>query len=474
MPSAAVILIVTEVFGLASMVLALFWLRRRFGLTPLYVSLGVFQPVQVMLASSIYVDLWPGVAVSPGSLMFAASLLAVLLVYIREDATEARKVIYGIVGANLTMALVMFVASIQLKMPGVSNLLNIAPEIFSQGARVTAVGTVIFLTDVVLLILSYSAVRHYFPRRPFLRVFITLACVLIFDGVAVTTGSFFERSDFISLLYAAMLSKLLIASFFSVALIFYLRFVEPSEIAGAAPNHPLRDFFYSFTYRDKFELQAQKTEEVEARLEKAQRVARMGFLDWDLKTDLVYWSDEMIRLIGLEPGQNHQTLQSTAALTHPDDRALARASVQVAILGVAPHSIDHRMLRADGTVMWVHSEGELVLGPSGMPSRFLATLVDITQRKRDEEERRQIFERITDAFVALDKNWIYTYVNPKAAQIFGRRPEDLIGKHIWTEFPEGVGQRFDLIYRKAMADQQPVFLDYLFRPKFHRHQRLKI
>jgi PAS domain-containing protein len=37
-----------------------------------------------------------------------------------------------------------------------------------------------------------------------------------------------------------------------------------------------------------------------------------------------------------------------------------------------------------------------------------------------------ILERFSDAFVALDKNWRYTYVNQKAADLFGRRPEDLI------------------------------------------------
>ena len=153
MHSAAVTLLLAEMVGLAGMVLALFWLRRRFGLTPLYVSLGVFQPVQVMLASSVYVTLWPGVQVSPGTLMFAASLLAVLLVYLREDAIEARKVIYGIAGANLTMTLVMFVASVQLQTPGTSNFLHLAPEIFNQGARVTTVGTLVLMADVILLIL---------------------------------------------------------------------------------------------------------------------------------------------------------------------------------------------------------------------------------------------------------------------------------------------------------------------------------
>ena len=89
---------------------------------------------------------------------------------------------------------------------------------------------------------------------------------------------------------------------------------------------------------------------------------------------------------------------------------------------------------------------------------------DITERKRAETERQQVFERITDAFVALDKNWRYTYLNAKAGQLFGRRPEDLVGKHIWTEFPEGVGQKFHLAYERAMTDQQPVFLEEYYPP----------
>ena len=64
-----------------------------------------------------------------------------------------------------------------------------------------------------------------------------------------------------------------------------------------------------------------------------------------------------------------------------------------------------------------------------------------------------ILERISDALVALDKNWRYTYVNQKAADLFGRRPEELIGKYIWAEFPEGQGQPFHLAYEKAMSNK---------------------
>ncbi len=84
--------------------------------------------------------------------------------------------------------------------------------------------------------------------------------------------------------------------------------------------------------------------------------------------------------------------------------------------------------------------------------------------RRAEESRRQVFERISDAFVALDNDWRYVYVNPKAGQFFGRDPESLIGKHIWTEFPEGVGQPFHLAYEKAMRDQAPIIMEDCYPP----------
>ncbi len=73
-------------------------------------------------------------------------------------------------------------------------------------------------------------------------------------------------------------------------------------------------------------------------------------------------------------------------------------------------------------------------------------------------------ERVSDAVVALDRHWRYTYVNHQAASLFGRRPDDLIGRHIWTEFPEGVGQPFHLAYEKAMAEQVFVHMENYYEP----------
>jgi diguanylate cyclase (GGDEF)-like protein/PAS domain S-box-containing protein len=75
-----------------------------------------------------------------------------------------------------------------------------------------------------------------------------------------------------------------------------------------------------------------------------------------------------------------------------------------------------------------------------------------------------ILESMTDAFVALDREWRYVYVNRRAGEMFDRTPEQLVGRHIWTEFPEGVGQPFHLAYERAMRDQETVVLEEYYPP----------
>lgn len=75
-----------------------------------------------------------------------------------------------------------------------------------------------------------------------------------------------------------------------------------------------------------------------------------------------------------------------------------------------------------------------------------------------------VLERASDAFVALDTNWRYIYVNSRAAALFGRQPEDLLGRHIWTEFPEGIGQPFHQAYERAMREQVAIQIEAYYEP----------
>ena len=80
------------------------------------------------------------------------------------------------------------------------------------------------------------------------------------------------------------------------------------------------------------------------------------------------------------------------------------------------------------------------------------------------KELTSIFERVTDGFVAFDKNWAITYINKKASELFGRDPESLIGKNFWAEFPEAVGLSFFNAYHEAMKTQVPAYLQEYYQP----------
>lgn len=82
------------------------------------------------------------------------------------------------------------------------------------------------------------------------------------------------------------------------------------------------------------------------------------------------------------------------ALIHPEDKKkLVRGAIQ-AMREQKPLSIDHRIIRQDGTIRYVHEEGKVILDRNGKPSRLIGTVLDITDRKNAEEELRALSHRL--------------------------------------------------------------------------------
>ncbi len=70
-----------------------------------------------------------------------------------------------------------------------------------------------------------------------------------------------------------------------------------------------------------------------------------------------------------------------------------------------------------------------------------------------------ILARIADAFVALDNNWCYTYMNKKAGEIFNSNPKEVIGKYMWPDIPEGNHQIFYKACHQAKAEQRDIHVE---------------
>jgi PAS domain S-box-containing protein len=81
------------------------------------------------------------------------------------------------------------------------------------------------------------------------------------------------------------------------------------------------------------------------------------------------------------------------------------------------------------------------------------------EAEKADEQIRRIFERITDAFFALDDDWQFTHVNERAADFFDRDPEALVGEGIRETFDEPMDDRFYDAYRHALDTQEPTTVE---------------
>jgi len=127
--------------------------------------------------------------------------------------------------------------------------------------------------------------------------------------------------------------------------------------------------------------------ESERRLEEAQRISHVGYWERDLATNRYTWSDENYRIFGLRPQERSLSFDDVQALLHPADRDMRAAAVAEALRGGRRYDVEYRVVRPDGEVRFVRSEGDVVRDEAGQLRRVFGTVQDITERKRAEQRR---------------------------------------------------------------------------------------
>src|SRR6266511_2391758 len=132
-----------------------------------------------------------------------------------------------------------------------------------------------------------------------------------------------------------------------------------------------------------------------ASLKEAQEVAHIGSWQWDIPENKVTWSDELYRLWGLEPESGEITYERYLETIHPNERELARNTIEAALAVAAPFAFDHRVMLPDGRERWIHGSGRVITDETGAPMRMLGTAQDITERRQIDELRDSILSAVS-------------------------------------------------------------------------------
>ena len=152
--------------------------------------------------------------------------------------------------------------------------------------------------------------------------------------------------------------------------------------------------------------------ESNARLEEAQRVAHVGYWEWDLETNVVVWSDETYRIFGLKPQERPMDLATVRGMVHPEDREALYGGVDVELdAGVHPVA-EFRIVTPSGEVRTVHAitsklstarPGDPDNGAPGRARRLFGTVQDITELKRAEETRHALSRDLQESKAWLEE-----------------------------------------------------------------------
>ena len=112
--------------------------------------------------------------------------------------------------------------------------------------------------------------------------------------------------------------------------------------------------------------------DLQARVDNAQQLAHMGDYDWEIATDTNTWSDQLFRIYGHEPGAFSPTYQQFLSMVHPDDQERIEGIHQQAYATGEPYEMVERIVRPDGEVRHLSSNGQVVTDETGTPIRCAA------------------------------------------------------------------------------------------------------
>jgi PAS domain S-box-containing protein len=138
-------------------------------------------------------------------------------------------------------------------------------------------------------------------------------------------------------------------------------------------------------------------QESESYLEDAQRLSHTGSWAWKVATrEVIHWSEECFRLYGFDRKQGLPSWEEWSQRVHPEDRDKRHETVDRAIRQRADYKVDYRIVLPDGTIRHIHSVAHPVFNASGDLVEFVETSMDVTERKRAEEERERLRQAQAD------------------------------------------------------------------------------
>ncbi|MFN3997667.1 PAS domain-containing protein [Algoriphagus sp.] len=176
-------------------------------------------------------------------------------------------------------------------------------------------------------------------------------------------------------------------------------------------------------------------EETKALLRQVESMGGIGHWEVNLLTGENKWSDEFFHILGLDPKSSIASTELGLSTIHPEDLERASLHYQKSFESGDPYKVQKRIIRPNGEIRHVISEGVVDLNEDGKPIRLFGVFKDVTEERLKEEELKKtnlqienILNATQDLIIIAEEDGPFLRVSKSSEKILGYSPEELIGK----------------------------------------------
>ena len=187
----------------------------------------------------------------------------------------------------------------------------------------------------------------------------------------------------------------------------------------------------------------QKLQTHKDRLDYALIAARMGYWEWNLKTNEVFCSDSVFHLLGLSKSEMNNKSKNFYHLIHPEDRDFVMQKITETMKYDKKFKTEFRIQLEDGSVLDIYVEARITRNRNGAPLKLSGIGVDVSEQKRMERKIRQGQQRLAsildiapEAIISIDANHNIVMFNKGAENIFGYSAREVLGKPLDILLPD--------------------------------------